>query len=490
MPPHEIHWEVTNRCNLRCLHCLPASGEPRPNELTTDEALAAIRRFADDGVQRVYLTGGEPFMRPDIRELLLAMSQRGLKIEIITNGLALTGRDYDLVQALGVRFGISLDGADAATNDAIRGRGTFDRTVQTLALCAVQRIPVVLYVTVTRGNFEQLSALGHLAKTYDCQGIHFSELTMAGRAIDNADLLGLTADQQRQLPRVIAAVARDVFNEELSSADDACSIDGASLFMSADGNLYTCSEVLSRRPDLAIGNIRTLTGWPTIATQHHLRCCYGVQASPHVSFIGNLPGPCAGAPISPAPITTLEQLSDALDGLYPNIAADCNECQDPDCLGYVWVLEREVERLADRGVPLVQINRGPTFINSFPLTADGRPDVSVRAPACSQLCTDSRRCRIHDDRPLVCRLYPLGLETRSDGVVEWVLHTDCLFVRRLTERGQLSTFERQARQIIDRLTPELHKEIVGTYCAVDAISAFPDGGNSYRPLKEVPHVKV
>ena len=54
MNPIEIHWEVTNRCNLRCKHCLPASGLPRQHELTSDEIRLAIGLLASVGVKHLY----------------------------------------------------------------------------------------------------------------------------------------------------------------------------------------------------------------------------------------------------------------------------------------------------------------------------------------------------------------------------------------------------------------------------------------------------
>ncbi len=189
-------------------------------------------------------------------------------------------------------------------------------------------------------------------------------------------------------------------------------------------------------------------------------------------------------------IRTIAELYGILDELYRDIEQDCRECQDPDCMGYVWLLKAEAERLYERGVPLVQINNGPTFIHSFPATFQGKLDLSVRYPVCSQLCAGSRRCGIYEDRPMTCHLYPLGLETKADGMIVWALHRDCLYVRRLEERGLLPDFECRARDIINNLSPQLLEEIVETYRAVDAISSFPDGENNISSLQEVRYVKV
>lgn len=159
-------------------------------------------------------------------------------------------------------------------------------------------------------------------------------------------------------------------------------------------------------------------------------------------------------------------------------------------MGYVWLLKQEAEQLYERGVPLVQVNNGPTFIHSFSSTVQGKLDLSVRYPPCSQLCAGSRRCSIYQDRPLVCHIYPIGLETRSDGMIVWALHRNCLHIRKMEERGSLPNFERRARDIINKLSPQLLEEIVETYRAVNAIASFQYGENNYTTLQEVYHVEV
>ncbi len=495
MTLREIHWEVTNRCNLRCKHCLSMSGPPRPSELTTEEAMTGLNLFKNAGVSKVFFTGGEPFSRKDFTALLEQAVALGIQVSVITNATYLQGEILELLKRLKVKLGVSLDGTDEVTNDAIRGKGTFKQTIDALKRCQENGIATTLYVTVTAANIGHLRALAWLAKEHGCDNIHFNEVIIAGRAIDYSDELALSEEQKRSLPELVVQAIRNVFGEELSETDDRCWVDAETLYMTADGNLYLCSEIFQRRPDLAIGNIRALPpkNWlkrnASAYSGYRKSCCYGVRTSEHAVFVGNIAPECAFA-LRKQGIETLSQLYDALDELYRGIEQDCRDCQDPDCMGYVWLLKKEADRLYERGVPLVQVNNGPTFINSFPAAADGKLDLSVRYPPCSQLCSDSRRCSIYKDRPLVCRLYPLGLETKADGTIVWALHRDCLHIRRMEERRMLPDFERRARNVISNLSPTLLDEIVETYRAVDAISSFPDGENNYSILQEVRHVQM
>lgn len=494
MTLHEIHWEVTNRCNLRCKHCLPASGLARDRELTTSEALAALEKFQAAGVSRVNFTGGETFMRKDFLDILERTVTLGMRAAVITNTTLLEKPMFETLKRLWVELGVSLDGADEATNDAIRGQGSFIQIINALEHCREVGVPTTLYVTVTTANVHQVEAFATLAKAYLCRGVHYNEVTIAGRAIGFSDELELSAEQKEMLPGLVAQVAADVFGEQVSAIDERCFVDDTTLYMSANGELYVCSEVFQRRPEISIGNVRSFSFqlWlderaPAYVGHGH-RCCYGMFASPHVVFVGNIGPECAFAPKQR--IETLEELYVALDDLFRNIEHDCKECQYPDCKGYIWLLEKEAKQLYERGIPLVQVNNGPTFIHSFPVKGNGELDLSARYPACSQLCAESRRCSIHSDRPLVCHLYPLGPETKADGTVVWALHRDCFHVERMEAHGVLPQFERRARSILNSLSPRLLDEIAKTYYQVDALCSFPDGDNRYSTLQEIYHVQV
>lgn len=500
MPLREIHWEVTNKCNLRCKHCLPMSGPARPGELTTEKAMASLETFRAAGASRVFFTGGEPFSRNDFLDLLEQAVALGMRASVITNATLLSKATLETVKRLGVELGVSLDGVDETTNDAIRGKGSFRQTVEALKRCRDSAVPTTLYVTVTAANVEKLDALARLAKEHGCKAVHFSEVTIVGRAVSFSDELALSEEQKRRLPEMVAEITRAVFGEELSKADERCWVDDVTLYMTADGNLYLCSEVFQRQHDLAIGNISSFSFkvWleqnVSAYTNHGNKCCYGVRASEHVVFVGNVAPECAFAPRKWS-IETLSQLYDALDELYRGIKQDCINCnlcrEFPDCMGYIWLLDSEVERLYEKRVSLVQVNNGPTFINPFPSASEeSTPDLTARSPVCSQLSKNGRQCTIHNDRPLVCHLYPMGLETKADGAIVWALHRDCLHIRRMEERGSLPAFENRVRNVINNLSPKLLGEIVETYRAVDAISSFPNGENNYSSLQEVYHVKV
>jgi mycofactocin radical SAM maturase len=195
-----LTWELTYGCNLACVHCLSSSGRRDPDELTTSELFAVVDELAAMQVFYVNIGGGEPTLRPDFWDLLDYCVERKVGVKFSTNGSRITppaaariaSTDYVDVQ-------ISIDGADAATNDAIRGEGSF-----AMALAAMEHLADAgmhgfkVSVVVTRDNVDQLDDFRSLATRFDAQ-LRLTRLRPSGRGADVWDRLHLTAAQQRQL---------------------------------------------------------------------------------------------------------------------------------------------------------------------------------------------------------------------------------------------------------------------------------------------------
>jgi molybdenum cofactor biosynthesis enzyme MoaA len=129
-------------CNLQCTHCINASGprDPWLPSMDAAEVRRHLREAAALGVQEVYFTGGEPFLHPEIVPLL-AFALEHAPTTVLTNGTLIDEAMADALAALaaGSRYAfeirVSLDDADRGRNDAVRGRGAFDR-----ALRAIRRL--------------------------------------------------------------------------------------------------------------------------------------------------------------------------------------------------------------------------------------------------------------------------------------------------------------------------------------------------------------
>ena len=195
-----LTWELTYACNLACVHCLSSSGRRDPRELSTRQCKDIIDELERMQVFYVNIGGGEPTVRPDFWELVDYATAHHVGVKFSTNGVRITpevaarlaASDYVDVQ-------ISLDGATAEVNDAVRGRGSFAMAIRALEnLADAGFSDAKISVVVTRHNVAQLDAFKALADRYGAT-LRITRLRPSGRGADVWDELHPTAGQQREL---------------------------------------------------------------------------------------------------------------------------------------------------------------------------------------------------------------------------------------------------------------------------------------------------
>jgi mycofactocin radical SAM maturase len=183
--PVNLTWEVSLGCNLSCSHCLSASGEPAPDELSTAEALDLVDQLHRARVFQINFGGGEPFLRPDFEEILAACHLRGIMTCISTNGTLV---DAPLVRRLAgsklVAVQVSIDGASRDACDAIRGEGVFDMALQAVELLARSSIPTSINTVLISRNAGEMAALHELALSRGVS-LRVSRFRPSGRGEEN-----------------------------------------------------------------------------------------------------------------------------------------------------------------------------------------------------------------------------------------------------------------------------------------------------------------
>nr|WP_274637289.1 mycofactocin radical SAM maturase [Microbacterium bovistercoris] len=206
-----LTWELTYACNLSCVHCLSASGRRDPRELTTDECKAVIDELQRMKVFYVNIGGGEPTVRSDFWEIVDYATAHDVGVKFSTNGVRITDEiAARLAQNDYVDIQISLDGATAEVNDAIRGPGSFDlamRALERLSSAGMTRLK--LSVVCTRTNIGQLDEFKAIADRFGAQ-LRLTRLRPAGRGADVWNELHPTQDQQRELFDWLLAHGDDV----------------------------------------------------------------------------------------------------------------------------------------------------------------------------------------------------------------------------------------------------------------------------------------
>ncbi|MDA0297604.1 MAG: mycofactocin radical SAM maturase [Actinobacteria bacterium] len=195
-----LTWEITYACNLQCVHCLSSSGTRDPRELSTDQAKAVLDELRDLQVFYINIGGGEPMIRKDFFEILEHAEANDIGVKFSTNGTYITAENARRLAGMNyLDIQISLDGVDAVTNDAVRGKGSY-----ATAIAAMNHLrdanfgQFKISVVVTRHNVEQLDAFKALADSYGAQ-LRITRLRPSGRGADTWDELHPTQQQQRQI---------------------------------------------------------------------------------------------------------------------------------------------------------------------------------------------------------------------------------------------------------------------------------------------------
>ncbi len=182
-PPRLIAWELTNACNLACIHCrASAIKDPTPDELSTAEA----KHFVDELVEYkpiIILTGGEPLLRPDVYDIAKYASGHGLRVVLATNGTLLTPDIAKKLKDVGIqRVSISIDGSTKETHDIFRGEtGAFEAALFGIDILKNAGISFQINTTITKRNLTEIPNIYELALELGASALHIFLLVPTGR---------------------------------------------------------------------------------------------------------------------------------------------------------------------------------------------------------------------------------------------------------------------------------------------------------------------
>ncbi|MAT19706.1 MAG: mycofactocin radical SAM maturase [Acidimicrobiaceae bacterium] len=195
-----LTWELTYACNLQCVHCLSSSGRRDPRELTTEECEGVIDELQRMQVFYINIGGGEPTIRKDFWHLVRYAVDHGVGVKFSTNGSGINAEVAEqLAESDYVDVQISIDGADAETNDHVRGAGSFATAVQAMEhLNAAGFEGFKISVVMTRHNIWQVDEFKAMADHFGAQ-LRLTRFRPSGRGADSWEALHPTDQQQREL---------------------------------------------------------------------------------------------------------------------------------------------------------------------------------------------------------------------------------------------------------------------------------------------------
>ena len=185
-----VFWELTARCNLKCIHCRAEAQEERQkDELSTEECFAVIDNLCSFSNPILILTGGEPLYRQDIFEIASYASNKGLRVALATNGTLIDKETAIRIKECGIkRVAISLDGSNAQTHDSFRMiPGSFDAAFDGIKNLQNEGMEVQVNTTIAKHNQDEVKDILKLVLENNLKALHIFMLVPVGCGVQIAD---------------------------------------------------------------------------------------------------------------------------------------------------------------------------------------------------------------------------------------------------------------------------------------------------------------
>ncbi len=261
----ECWLHTNNSCNLTCGHCLVSSSPRGEPGLPTARWRSLIDQAVALGVDRFYITGGEPFVRPDMPELIHHITEtHRIELILLTNATLFRGPRRDLLERFNrerVKFQVSIDGSTPAINDPIRGRGSFEAAVTGLRELARRGFDVTITTVTTGSNLQDLPSITRLAAACGVRSQHLMWMHRRGRVTEEQN--GWFPDTDA-LIEAVRAVKRETDQLDITF-DNAASFElranapagvkfdlgnagWQSLCVYADGHVYPSAALANHKP--------------------------------------------------------------------------------------------------------------------------------------------------------------------------------------------------------------------------------------------------
>lgn len=199
--PQKVTLNITNQCNLNCLYCAVSSTKNSPGDLSLEEWKDVIDELARIKVFHLLISGGEPFIRQDFQQILKHILHYHFRISINTNG-TLFNKEILYLLSESWRLDdlqVSLDGADPDVHNVIRGKGSFEKTINGVKQLRQWEIPFSFFVVVCKNNKNQIDKIVWLGEKVGASRITFSSLLPQGSALSHLDDLFLSFEEQKDV---------------------------------------------------------------------------------------------------------------------------------------------------------------------------------------------------------------------------------------------------------------------------------------------------
>lgn len=249
---YEISIELTNRCNLHCMHCMNSStSKTEQVGLSLEEIDILVDEFIENNVVEVYISGGEPTLHPYFKHFVEKLNSKKIVVLLATNAYDIAPY-LDTIQKNIKCVFVSIDGTPEI-HDHFRGvKGAYEKTLSNVRLLLSHKIPVRISTVVSKSNLDSLENIIQAVKGLGVCEIHFTVLVNIGRAQDNKNVAIDEKDYRYIVERIkelTEAHEKTGFritmrrNDKLTPHTDRCYGGERMAHMSTTGLIAPCSYI-------------------------------------------------------------------------------------------------------------------------------------------------------------------------------------------------------------------------------------------------------
>jgi MoaA/NifB/PqqE/SkfB family radical SAM enzyme len=196
--PLYVAWQVTNECNLACLHCIEESGPGKAfrDELDEQQIFGVLKQFMDLEIPYLSFSGGEPMVHPLFFKMVEYVCSRNGQLKVETNGHYLSDENCGRLKELGVKaVQVSLDGATRGTFNRMRVRGEFDLVTSGMRNLQKAGVPIEVNYSPTCFNVHEIGTAIDLAYEMGAYSFYTGRTMYTGNAVKAWKKIALSEPQ-------------------------------------------------------------------------------------------------------------------------------------------------------------------------------------------------------------------------------------------------------------------------------------------------------
>ena len=248
-----VIWEITNYCNYQCKHCCASANKiDTQNELTTEQCFSILDQLHDFGIKEIYFSGGEPFSKKNILDILERATNYGITCNISTNGSYITSKIAKKLKELNInKVHISLDSMNDKSFNNFRGGDYFEPTIKAIKLLKENNLYVRVGAVIWKGNIDELEEMINYFIDLKVNEVVFNWLVKVGRLVENEEVcvpisrFDITTENIRKYKekykdKIIISMHR---NNKFNESEKICPAGETFFYINPQGYISPCSWI-------------------------------------------------------------------------------------------------------------------------------------------------------------------------------------------------------------------------------------------------------